>query len=157
MKIKEVIEMAVKMEEKGREYYERAASIVKSAEIKIVFETLAVEEGFHSDRFRKMLEQTSEEEFSAVTQGFAESFLLYSDKKTLFDTVRLEESLETGVSDSIAGAIEFAMDREIESVVYYTSMMAAVSEGSVREIQEIIDEEMKHFVKLAKAKELLKK
>lgn len=157
MKIKEVMETAVKMEEKGKNYYEAASAAVKTAEVKAVFEALAAEEDFHRMHFMKLLEQAGDGDFEGATDEFIGTFMSYSGNKPLFDLKQLKESLEGGAPDSITRAIEFAMDRELESVIYYTSIMAAVSSGSSREIQDIIDEEMKHFVKLSKARELIKK
>ncbi len=157
MKIKSVIETAVQMEEKGKKYYESAAAAVKSADVKAVFEALAVEEDFHKKHFLKMLDSAGDGVFEGASDEFIGTFMSYSGNKPMFDTAQLKESLESDEPGSIVRAIEFAMDRELEAVIYYTSIMAAVSAGSVREIQDIIDEEMKHFVKLSKARELVRK
>jgi rubrerythrin len=60
------------------------------------------------------------------------------------------EDLEREWSDDkdLAGAIEFAIRKELDSILYYHEIKSFVEEHQHKMVDGIIAEERKHFVKL---------
>ena len=53
-------------------------------------------------------------------------------------------------------AVEFAVQREIESILYYLEARGFVPESQKGEIDKILDEERRHYLKLIEVKKNLK-
>ena len=55
------------------------------------------------------------------------------------------------VTDTV-GAVEFAMQRELDSILYYHEVKNLVPQGQHDTIEKIIDEERKHYAMLIAVK-----
>ena len=51
-------------------------------------------------------------------------------------------------------AIDFAINREWESISYYQEIKGAVPEGQRGHVNKIVSEERKHFTKLSEGKKM---
>jgi len=79
----------------------------------------------------------------------------YLTTKSVFDRKKFE-SQKYDIKN-ILDILDFAMDREQDSILYYMTLMTIVREEQSHLVQKIIEEERKHFIKLNKTKNLIKK
>jgi len=144
---KEIFKFAIRIEENGEKFYRFASNLVEDDETKKIFNYLADEEMKHKEIFTGLL--------SGITKDV--SFDNYSDE--YFDYLRYyidniiftEEQLkvqEKEVKD-VSSAIKFAMQRELDSILYYHEVEKFVSEDKKSLIEKIIAEERKHYAKLS--------
>lgn len=150
---KEIFKFAIRIEENGEKFYRFASNLVEDDETKKIFSYLADEEIKHKEIFIGLL--------SGITKDV--SFDNYSDE--YFDYLRYyidniiftEEQLkvqEKEVKD-VSSAVKFAMQRELDSILYYHEVEKFVSEDKKSLIEKIIAEERKHYAKLSEMKKKL--
>jgi len=150
---KEIFKFAIRIEENGEKFYRFASNLVEDDETKKIFNYLADEEMKHKEIFTDLL--------SGITKDV--SFDNYSDE--YFDYLRYyidniiftEEQLkvqEKEVKD-VSSAIKFAMQRELDSILYYHEVEKFVSKDKKSLIEKIIAEERKHYAKLSEMKKNL--
>lgn len=143
----EVYEMAEVIERNGAKYYRKAADSVE-ADVKPLLLKLAAMEDQHEITFRAMREQLTaeaqkpmvfdpEDESTAYLQAMADGYV--------FD-VR-EDPAESLTGDETAlEVLKAALDREKDSVVFFTGMMQMIPEDAGKEkLQAIIEEELDHI------------
>lgn len=144
----DVLQFAVRMEENGGLFYRKAAELSEKSEAKKLFEYLASEEAEHKKTFEKFLSQVTLYE---PTEDYPGEYLAYLhnyiDGKVFFtdDTLKLK-SIDT------ASALEFAIQREMDAILYYTELKAFVNGEDQKIIDSIIDEERRHFAQLSEIK-----
>jgi len=156
LSIKDVLKVAIQMEEDGKTFYQYAAAIVKDDNVKQVMSALADEEIMHRHVFEDMLNAAPDDIVIADDKSSYFEFLKnHMDSRSVFDRKKFEE--EEDRVKSIETAINFAIDREMEAVVYYTGILNLVKEQHEALVQKIIGEESTHFMKLSKAKGMLSK
>lgn len=153
--IKDVLKKAIEMEENGKIFYEYAASIVKKDNVFKVLQVLAEDEVRHKHIFENMLNSVAGESFGEENSTFMKQINEYISHKSVFDRKKFEKEIET--AEGILKIIDFAIDREMDSIFYYMTLMAAVKEEQKYLVEKIIDEERKHFIKLNEAKKLIGK
>jgi len=147
----DVLQFAVRMEENGGLFYRKAAELSDKAEAKKLFEYLASEEAEHKKTFEKFLSKVTLYE---PTEDYPGEYLAYLhnyiDGKVFFtDEVSMTKAID------IASALEFAIQREMDAILYYTELKAFVSADDQKSIDSIIDEERKHFAQLSEIKKNL--
>jgi rubrerythrin len=151
---KEIFKFAIRIEENGEKFYRFASNLTDDEETKKIFNYLADEEVEHKKTFTRLL--------SGITKDV--SFENYSDE--YFDYLRCyidnviftEEQLKKQQSEvkDVLSAIRFAMQKELDSVLYYHEVEKFVSSNQKSLIEEIISEERKHYAKLSDMKKNLK-
>ncbi len=153
----EVIEMAVRTEESGKVFYEGVAQRTKQAELKKLFTFLAGEEAKHQEVFFDLYKTIKDnpqavpydwEEMSLYLKALTESkFFLGKDK-----AINLVKEARTPKQ-----ALDFALDFERETMLFYTEIMALVAEKSRDVVAKIIAQEKSHIRQLQALKESLSK
>ncbi len=147
----DVLQFAVRMEENGGLFYRKAAELSDKSEAKKLFEYLASEEAEHKKTFEKFLSKVTLYE---PTEDYPGEYLAYLhnyiDGKVFFT----EEVSMTKAID-VASALEFAIQREMDAILYYTELKAFVNGDDQKAIDSIIDEERKHFAQLSEIKKNL--
>lgn len=153
--IKDVLTKAIEMEESGKIFYEYAASIVDDKEIRKVLNVLAQEEVGHRHIFENMKNDVTEIKVSGDSNEYLNYLNSFLSTKSVFDRKKFEENKDS--FKKITDIIDFAIDREIDSILYYMTLMTVVKEEQNFLVQKIIEEERKHFIKLNGAKKLINK
>ncbi|MCK9483552.1 MAG: ferritin family protein [Candidatus Marinimicrobia bacterium] len=151
--IRDVFNIAVKIEEKGEEFYRETAKIIPQMEVKSLFEKLADEEVAHKQIFLKMAEkigaiqlnQTAREEFYAYLEAYTQN-LIFSDVKA--------ETKIPAIHDAKT-ALLYAIEKELDSVLYYKEVRELIPVSEQLLIDGIIDEERRHVVRLSELKKKL--
>ena len=81
---------------------------------------------------------------------YSEYLHSYVDNNFVFTKEAMDKELAK-LTDTI-GAFDFAIQRELDSILYYHEIKKLVPEGQHAAIDQIIDEERKHFTLLANMK-----
>ena len=146
----DVLRFAVRMEENGALFYRKAAELTEEGEAKKLFAFLASEEDEHKKSFEKFLSQVAMYDSPEQYPGEYLTYLHnYIDGKVFFT----EKSSTTKAVD-LASALEFAIQREMDAILYYTELKAFVNKDDQKILNTIIAEERKHFAQLSEIKKV---
>jgi len=143
----DILNFAIRIEEDGELFYHRAARFADTDEIRSLFNKLADEEINHKKVFTEMLQKMSDIRPHETYPGEFMNYLRdYIDGKVVFSTDI--KTIADDIHDTIS-ALKFAMGRELQSIAYYHEVKSFVSEKYYPQVDSIIQEERKHFAKLA--------
>jgi len=150
----DIYRIAMRIEENGSNFYRFAAQLVKEGEAKKQFEWLAGEEEKHRVIFSDMLSNIESHdppegypgEYAAYLHDYADNNLIF--KKEVMDA-------EMGKVTDTASALDFAIRRELDSILYYHEIKGFINKAQHTSIDRIINEERKHFALLSKLKKEL--
>ena len=149
----DVLQFAVRLEDDGGRFYREAAERTKKSEVKKLFNSLASDEADHKKTFEGLLSKETVIEPREDYPGEYMSYLHdYIDGKIF---VPLDDKSAKSESGNVTKALEFAIQREMESIHYYQELKAFVAVDDHKTLDEIIDVERKHFMQLSKAKKNL--
>lgn len=145
--LRDVFNIAVKIEEQGEQFYRKVASLVESETVKELFNKLANDEVSHKAIFSRMAADLGEINLSKIREGEFEEYLNAYTEKLIFDTSETFIE-ELSRNFDLAKAIQYAMDRELESVLFYKEIKEIVADSEKGVVENIIKEEYRHFVNL---------
>jgi rubrerythrin len=145
-KAAEVFEVAIRIETNGEKIYRHALSLTEDPKTKSIFGHLADEEVKHRKTFQAMASQVAHYsppekypgEYDAYVRAYAEQ-IVFAPEKMQAELARIK---------TVDDALEFAIQREIESILYYLEIRNFVPETQRKEVDRIIDEERKHYLRL---------
>ena len=144
----EVFQFAIRIEEGGEKFYRAMANKIENAEVKSLFSALADDEVKHKKTYQGMLSKIEEyEPFESYPGEYFSYLRAYADN-IIFTPQRMEEEMQK-ITDA-ASALKFAIDRELDSILYYQEVKNLVPKNQRDIIDKIIEEERKHFMKLTK-------
>ncbi len=148
----EVFRFAIRIEENGEKFYRHAAVITEDETARYLFNYLADEEIKHKGIFRNMAEkmdllkkmevQDKPESYPGEYMAYLRNYL---DNAVVFN--RKAEAEFAHIQDTLA-AVDFAIDRETDSILYYSEIKGLVPKGGQALVDQVIAEERKHFMKL---------
>lgn len=147
----DIVEVAVRIEENGITFYNFAEKIAKTEDAKKLFAQLALAEAAHKLTFEKLLSQietyTPPERYAGE---YADYLRNYVDNNLIFTKDVMDKQLSQ-VTDTV-GAFDFAMQRELDSILYYHEVKNLVPAAQHEAIEKIIEEERKHYQMLNQMK-----
>ncbi len=147
----DIVEVAVRIEENGISFYNFAEKIARTEDAKKLFAQLAVAEAAHKRTFEKLLSEIETyKPAERYTGEYADYLRNYVDNNLIFTKDVMDKQL-AGVTDTV-GAFEFAMQRELDSVLYYHEVKNLVPAAQHETIEKIINEERKHYTMLLEMK-----
>jgi rubrerythrin len=147
----DVFEVAVQIEKHGERFYRHAASLTDDDKIKEVFNYTASEEAKHRKLFETMAEKVEADykppesypgEYCSYVRAYSNNLVFPEDK--------IDEQFK-GIQ-TVEEAVEFAIQKEIESILYYLEMKNFVPAAQRDEVGKIIEEERKHYLRLTELK-----
>lgn len=148
----DIFEIAMRIEENGSNFYRFAVQIAKDEEAKKMFSHLAEEEDKHKAIFKGML---SKIETHYPPENYPDEYGVYlrnyADNNLIFKKEALDKEL-VGIKDTLS-AVDFAIRRELDSILYYQEIKGFVPSSEHGSIDEIINEERRHFNLLSKIRE----
>lgn len=154
----DIANFAIRVEENGEKFYRYAATISEDEETRYLFNFLADEEIKHKHYFQSVLSRMDAIggfNFETYQGEYMQYIQDYLDRKVIFSK-KAEKEFEA-ITD-ILTAVNFAMDRESDSILYYSEIKNMVPEAQHDKIDQIIEEERRHFLKLSNfRKELMAK
>ena len=152
----DIVEVAIRIEENGVNFYKFAEQIAKQQEAKELFAHLAVEEVKHKKIFEgifaKMEKSNPPESYEGEYSAYLRS---YVDNNIIFTKEAMDKELSK-ITDTVA-AFDFAIRRELDSILYYHEIKKLVPAAQHGTIEQIIEEERKHFSVLTEMKKRLTK
>ncbi|KPL14441.1 hypothetical protein AMJ74_03385 [candidate division WOR_3 bacterium SM1_77] len=144
----EVFQFAIRIEEGGEKFYREMAEKLQDAEVKSLFSALADEEVRHKKTYQGMVSKIEEyEPFESYPGEYFSYLRAYADN-IIFTPKRMEQ--EMGKIKDASSALKFAIDRELDSILYYQEIKNLIPQNQRGLIDNIIEEERRHFVKLTK-------
>lgn len=152
--VSEIYQIAISIEENGERFYRKSAEKFKDEKIKRVFNFLAEEEVNHKKVFSELLSQIKKYE---PPESYPDEYFSYL--KTFAGEIVFTSSIDKEIKEDItpAQAIDFAIKRELDSILYYTEIKNVVPSTQHASLDKIIEQERQHFVKLSNLKkEILK-
>ena len=140
----DIVEFAVRIEENGENFYRYAIQLAKDEETKKIFENLAEAERHHKRIFEKIFAvmeksnppETYDGEYAAYLHNYVDGNIIF--KKDVMDA-------ELAKVKDVLAAIDFAIHRELDSILYYHEIKQFVPTSEHGVIEEVIAEERKHF------------
>ncbi|OYD15867.1 hypothetical protein CH333_04745 [candidate division WOR-3 bacterium JGI_Cruoil_03_44_89] len=143
----EIYQFAIRIEENGERFYHQMAQKIENANMEKVFTYLANEEVKHKKTFEDMVSKIEKYEPPESYPGEYFSYLRAYTDNIIFSQAKLEEEMSK-IKDAIS-AIDFAIQRELDSILYFLEMKNLVPVSQRNLIDGIIEEERRHFVKLS--------
>jgi rubrerythrin len=144
----EIFTIAVDIEKNGEKFYRRTAELTKDQDAKKLLADLADWEKGHIKIFsdlRAQLLNVSEKDLTWDPHGEVELYLQAVANRQVF-TIELDVAEFADNRSSIKEILEFALAREKESVVFYTSLdMVLPADLSGGKVTAIIKEEISHI------------
>lgn len=145
-KAKDIFDFAIKIEEKGEKFYREVAHQINIPEVSRLFEKLAKEEVDHKKTFLKMatklgnfsLPESTQDEFYAYIDAYTQN-LIFNDAISM-DISKIKDAKI---------ALTYAIDKELDSVLYYTEIRNLIPFSEQSLVDAIIDEERKHVIKIS--------
>ena len=143
----EVLEVAEKIERNGAKFYRRAAATCNDADISSLFVQLGQWESRHIQLFREMKEELAEQKWALG--DIAPDRVGAPDAQALAGLavfgIQPDPAQQLTGEESRADVLRMAIEKEKDSIVYYTGLKDFVPRERDREVIEaIIQEEMKH-------------
>jgi rubrerythrin len=146
----EILQFAVRMEGIGERFYRDVASTSSVSKVNELFLRLASEEAAHKRTFERLLSKADTfmppESYPAE---YLEAFYNYIDNKVFFKDENKKTLSETF---DVLKSLDFAIQMELDSVVFYQEMKTFVPVEDNKNIESIIDEEQRHFAQLIKVR-----
>ncbi len=147
----EIFQFAIKIEENGERFYRKMAEKLDDKKVKELFSVLADEEIKHRLTYEGMVSQIEQyEPFETFSGEYFAYLRAYADNH-IFTKEKLNEEM-ANITDA-ASALKFAIDRELDSILYYQEVKKLVPEKQRNVIDKIIDEERRHFTTLSSCKQ----
>lgn len=146
----EILHFAIRMEENGERFYREASAISSETRVKDLFNQLAAEEMVHKTSFEGLLSKAGMFDPPESYPGeYLAYFYNYIDSKVFFTN---ENKASMSGSFDILNALDFAIQRELDAVLFYQELKAFVPVADNATIDAIIEEERKHFAQLSAVK-----
>ncbi|MBN2324524.1 MAG: ferritin family protein [Spirochaetes bacterium] len=152
----EVFELAIIVEENGAAFYKRFADRFDEPESRELFNFLSSEEKRHREVFESMVKENSKTQDTGrnikapgYPDEYSDYLKAYADR--LIFTGRMLEN-ELSRIKLTTEVCEFGIRRELDSILYYQEIKTFVPAQDRVLIDDIINEERRHFMKLTEMK-----
>jgi len=143
----DILKFAIRIEEDGELFYNRAALAADDKKVSDLFNELAAEEIRHKTIFEKLLSGVRHIDPPETYPGEYAAYLHdYIDGKVIFLKEKKAEAADT---KTVASALDFAIQREADSILYYQELKGYVAPKEQPAIDKIIGEERSHFARLS--------
>ncbi len=142
----EIFKFAIQIEKNGERFYRTYGPKIKEEKVRKLFEVLADDEVKHRAVFEKMLDSVRPYEPAETYPGEYYKYLRAYVENIVFPTRRLD--LEIKKMKTVSAALDFAIRRELESILYYTEMKNFIPPDQHQTIDMIINEERSHYFRL---------
>jgi len=150
----EIFQFAIRIEENGEKFYRQMAQKFEDPKVKELFSFLANEEMKHKKIYEEMVSKIEKYEPFETFPGEYFAYLRAYADKIIFTQKKFDEEI-ANIKD-INAALDYAINAELDSILYYQEIKNLVSENQGKIIDKIIEEERRHFVKLSEIKKTIK-
>ena len=144
----EIIEIAMRLEERGETFYNAAAGKAASANVKALFKDLAIQEQHHRHAFQQMgrgvveLVLTDElwDHFQAYTNALLQQSFFAKPEGALSQSVEAMDERE---------ALQAALSFEKETLLFFHELREVVKGTGRQVVERIVQEEKQHIRRLS--------
>jgi rubrerythrin len=143
----ELVKFAVQLETNGYDFYRQASAKLAVPDIKGLFDDLARQELEHKAVFEGLIKQTGRPTTAESYTGEYDSYLKAYVDSYVFTLERMRGLLARPVLE-VKEAIQFGVDSEKDTILYYIHIKKAVRKTDGPVIERIIAEERRHFTRL---------
>jgi rubrerythrin len=147
----EVFDVAIKIEENGKRFYEQSLNVVKDAGVRKLFQELASQEVEHKKKFEELKSKFPKDDTATVwdPENEIDQYLkMLADQHVFVSSESLDIQIKT-IKD-VKDALKMAMDFEKDSVIFFLTMQEAVSGKQEEELVSLlVKEEQQHLRLLA--------
>jgi rubrerythrin len=147
LNVNEILDFAVLVEEKGYAFYTATAKKFPNEKLMQLFHLLAEQEMKHERIFKQIKEKTASLETAQHPDISIKDYL----KGFIFGDSPAAREKAAAVT-TIREAIDLALDFEKDSVVFYNTLKNFIGKEQEPLVEEIIQEEISHVLKLWKYK-----
>lgn len=140
----EIVKFAIEKEIESIELYRELAETSKNESIKQLFTTLMNEEKAHEAFYEEILSALDLEKAPGVAEN--EEYEAYV--KELIAAGRKVPKLTAEQISDLKFAVNYALDRERDSVMFYTSIKNYLASAEKKHVEIIVEEELRHMVML---------
>lgn len=143
----EILEIAVNIEVEGEKFYRTISKDMKDSAAQNTFDYLANQEQKHIETFKSLLNRFDRESKELVNWDEATEYLKALSSHKVFPAANaLLEKFRGSTSEEI---IEYALDREKDSIIFYYEIIEMIDDKDIKEaVRKIISEEKSHVATL---------
>jgi rubrerythrin len=149
---RDLVAMAIQMEENGQAFYSRAADRLADGRAKDLLRRLARDEAEHRETFDRLLSGIGAAQSPESHAGEDQDYVRAHLESQVFSRARMDQLLGQASVPERA-ALQLGIDSEKDSILFYSEMKSFVSGSAHPVVDRIIGEEREHFSALV---ELLK-
>ena len=140
--IREIIDIAIKIEKNGESFYRDALEKISNPELKPVLLFLADQEHEHAQWFEKLKRKTKkaggEQKVAEISEAMLQN--LIGDQRFSLGDANLSEL------NTVESLIELAIEVEKDTILFYQMLQAFIDDSDTLEgLNEIIAEENRHI------------
>lgn len=144
---KEIIEIAVRIEENGNAFYSAAAGMIPgNNDIKGLFLDLAEKETMHIAVFQKIAEKFDDETFD-LEQPDASDYISHMAESHIFGKPEAGKIVAATIK-APREALDIAYKFENDSVAFYSELLKYTHTNSKPIVKQIIEEEKEHAAEI---------
>lgn len=153
LNIKELLNIAIQLEESGIEFYKIAAEQSKNEKVRNLMLNLMDMEKGHKQKFAQILERHGEEVVDSDYLGDDISLYLSTILNTPFFTK--EDEIKGFIkNNSLEKILNYALQTEKDSITFYNELLDLLKFNDSKEFtKQIISEEKNHVILLEKIKQ----
>jgi rubrerythrin len=146
---REVLDMAIRIEENGMRYYTDAGKASASKEVKRLFKTLAEEEAGHIKAFTDLKRLASGDDYAAFDPYVEEAsmYLKALADTEVFTSPEEGRKLANAVRDE-KEVLNVAIVMEKDSLLFYYEILRMIRERDRVVVERLIEQEKEHLGKL---------
>jgi rubrerythrin len=148
----EVFDIAIKIEENGKRFYDQSRAIIDDPEVKKLFEELAREEVQHKEKFQALRSHLPVDAGSCTVFDPNHELNLYIKMMADQHVFTADGSVEAqiaGIKDA-RDALKLAVEFEKDSVIFFLSMQDATEGAKDKEfIGTLVKEEQEHLRRIS--------
>lgn len=146
----EILKMAISVEEDGEQFYEKCVAANSEPEVKRIFGKLAKQEREHRAYFKELLKEFDEAD-SSISRDYLYEDLTGDYLKSIVDeqVFPADEEVTDEIADDLADALDIGIKAEKNSILLYQELIKSEEdEQNIKALNELIEEEKEHLVKL---------
>jgi rubrerythrin len=143
----EILQIALKVEEKGKDLYGKLESATTDNSLKEMWQFLKNQEEAHRQTFQRMLDNLDEFIVEEFSRGEYDAYLDAIAANYVF-TPQLIDQKSKALFASDIEALDFAISIEKESIFVYSGFKKYLRPEKLPVVEDIIREEEQHFIQL---------
>lgn len=147
----ELVRIGIIIEKNGYDFYEIMAKKAKKNALKKIFDFLAGEEKRHIIRFNIILKSAQGDRQADSYPGEYKEYLRQLAKEYVFTKAETAKAVTRRIKNDKA-ALDIAIGFEKDSILFYEAMRAFLRDAEKKIIEELINEEKNHYLKLSEIK-----